>query len=105
LLIYIEEYKLDIADEFENMMYEEISTDNDYSTKTISQMASDLDDYIDAILEEDTVVMAEGMTDVIAYLFTEGFGDMDEAKELIEECFDVEDMVEYMIKTKGYTEE
>ncbi|MFI3163566.1 MAG: hypothetical protein R3Y65_03870 [Bacillota bacterium] len=105
LLIYIEEYKLDIADEFKNMMYEEISTDNDYSTKTISQMASDLDDYIDAILEEDTVVMAEGMTDVIAYLFTEGFGDMDEAKELIEECFDVEDMVEYMIKTKGYTEE
>ncbi|MFI3164757.1 MAG: hypothetical protein R3Y45_00605 [Bacillota bacterium] len=105
LLIYIEEYKLDIADEFENMMYEEISTDNDYSTKTISQMASDLDDYIDAILEEDTVVMAEGMTNVITYLFTEGFSDMDEAKELIEECFDVEDMVEYMIKTKGYTEE
>lgn len=105
LLIYIEEYKLDIADQFESMMYEEISTANDYSSKTVSVMASDLEDYIDAILEEDTTFFAKGINNVIEYIFTEGFSDMDEAKELIEECFDLDDMVEYMIDTEDYQEE
>ncbi len=105
LLIYIEEYKLDIAEEFEEMMFDEISTANDYSSRTVSQMASDLDDFIDAILEEDTTYFDGAMENVIEYIFTEGFDSIEEAKELVEECFDVEDMVEWMIETMEYEDE
>ncbi len=106
LLIYIEEYKLDIAEEFEEMMFEEVSTSNDYSSKTVSTMAGAIDDYIDAILEEDTSFYgSDCLVDVIKYIFTEGFEDMDEAKALIEECFDLDEMVEFMIENEGYEEE
>ncbi|MFI3167684.1 MAG: hypothetical protein R3Y32_06145 [Bacillota bacterium] len=105
LLIYIEEYKLDIANEFEDAMYEEISTDNDYSSRTVSQMESDIEDYIDYILEEDTSNFYNGeLVDVIIYIFTEGFEDIEEAKELVEDCFDVDELVETMISIKGYTQ-
>ena len=94
LIVYIENYKLELIAELEAKIVSEITVENGYESSVVAFANNYINKYQELIIQESNLINEKALRNVTDYIFEEGFTTIDEAKNMVSECFNIDELLE-----------